>query len=538
MRYTKTKIRGESQSMNLPIINNHQTRNRHEYLKWLIGLMLIFIVMSPLKHVSAGETEEQEEAINTTWVYDETQSLSPETIEYITQLNQNELEEVQYGVYITDSIDIDYNNMDSYKKDIFNRLGVGNKETNQGILFVLATADREYGLEIGDGFTGQLRRELEKDFVSDIALQDLKNSDWDSAVMKVSSHIKSLTDKYAGQEVGKGQNVGTQDVGQGLLNTMTDSSDSIFKALLFSPFFIGLVVVVAITVSVIKDAFSEESKKRRAFLKSVDYKKYKRHYHLEEGDTASIQVHFLYPDTELSVKEIYRYIVRGIHERFTYTYAELPFQFVNDCLSYNYFHNLKYKNIQQMEEEVQSSIDYQLTLQEDWITEIISDDEFQQEELVDLVIEEMRDKGYVYHTELDFLQWFTRVYRGLEVRNRLEKFAKVNPDLDVDNIMYSLQETQVYKDYISGTSDTFQPTDEQIKESEYFQELEDEQEQHLEEYQKSSFTWYWLWIYSMNHQTHANAQRARRNSSARSTSTFGGGFGGGFSSGGGFSGKF
>lgn len=125
-----------------------------------------------------------------TWVYDETGNISEETIDYINELNNGKLKNYQYAVYLVKTLN--GQNIDDYKLQLFNELGIGDKEHNQGILFIIVTEDRKYGLEIGDGFTGTLRDRLSTNFIDNNILNDMRNSDWDSAVYKVSEKINNI----------------------------------------------------------------------------------------------------------------------------------------------------------------------------------------------------------------------------------------------------------------------------------------------------------------------------------------------------------
>lgn len=54
--------------------------------------------------------------INSNWVYDKTNSISEDTINYICELNENELKEYQFAVYITDTLNGE--NMDTFKTNL------------------------------------------------------------------------------------------------------------------------------------------------------------------------------------------------------------------------------------------------------------------------------------------------------------------------------------------------------------------------------------------------------------------------------------
>ena len=136
------------------------------------------------------------------WVYDDAQVISSETEEYIKNLNENVFacytNKPQLAFIIINDLPYD---IEKYKLDMFNKFGVGTAEENCGMLFVFAINDREYALEIGDGFEKGtlLRKDLETDFISEDMKNSLRAGDYDSVVRQVAQHLEGLmTDEENG----------------------------------------------------------------------------------------------------------------------------------------------------------------------------------------------------------------------------------------------------------------------------------------------------------------------------------------------------
>lgn len=131
------------------------------------------------------------------WVFDELNVISSETEDYIKNLNENTFstyeDKPQFAVIMLKELPENYT-MDEYKLDMFNEYGVGTKEENCGMLFVFAIEDREYGFEIGDGFTegSLLREDLETDFIDSDMRSLLRNEKYDEVVMSITKHIEQL----------------------------------------------------------------------------------------------------------------------------------------------------------------------------------------------------------------------------------------------------------------------------------------------------------------------------------------------------------
>jgi uncharacterized membrane protein YgcG len=156
----------------------------------ILAFLLILCLMGPV--VVHAENEQDYGNI---WVYDEANAVSKETEDYVQKLNENVFSKhagkPQLAIIVVN--DLPYN-IDKYKLDMFNEYGVGTANENRGMLFVMAINDRQYALEIGDGFEkgSLLRKELETDFITEEMKNHMRNGDYDSAIMMIVQHLESL----------------------------------------------------------------------------------------------------------------------------------------------------------------------------------------------------------------------------------------------------------------------------------------------------------------------------------------------------------
>ncbi len=162
--------------------------------RFLALLLVIALAISFMVPVIAHAAEE-DNGYGNEWVYDEARVVSPETEDYIKSLNEeifaHYANKPQLAFIVLDNLPY---NMDDYKLDMFNEYGVGTKVENHGMLFVFAINDREYGLEIGDGFTkgSILRKDLETDFITEDMKNSLRAGDYDTVVYQVAEHLAGL----------------------------------------------------------------------------------------------------------------------------------------------------------------------------------------------------------------------------------------------------------------------------------------------------------------------------------------------------------
>lgn len=162
-------------------------------LKRQVSIALTIILILPL--LLSFPVVADDGAYGNDWVYDEPQVISAETEEYIKNLNENIFanysRKPQLAIVVIN--DLPYS-IDKYKLDTFNELGVGTAEENCGMLFIFAINDREYALEIGDGFEkgSLLRQDLETDFITEDMKNSLRSGDYDTVVLQVAQYLEGI----------------------------------------------------------------------------------------------------------------------------------------------------------------------------------------------------------------------------------------------------------------------------------------------------------------------------------------------------------
>ena len=162
--------------------------------KIIAAILAIIMILSVVLPLTANAAEVNE-GYGNEWVYDEALVVSAETEDYIKHLNEsvfaNYANKPQLAFIVIKNLPY---NMDDYKLDMFNEYGVGTKEENHGMLFIFAINDREYALEIGDGFTkgSILREELETDFITEEMKNSLRAENYDFVVYQVAQHLAGM----------------------------------------------------------------------------------------------------------------------------------------------------------------------------------------------------------------------------------------------------------------------------------------------------------------------------------------------------------
>ncbi|HFI0402774.1 TPA: YgcG family protein [Streptococcus suis] len=169
-----------------------------KYLFYLLGfLLLLFSLGLPSLARAEGIPARP---IDTT-VVDETQLLSSETIASIDQLNQTwavSEQQLQVGVYVTESLSRD---IESLANETFRAWQVGFAGTDNGILLVIAIADREFRIETSDNAATVLTDVEAKDILEN-AREFFRQEDYDGGVTYI---VQSIGDRFYGTSLGQEQ---------------------------------------------------------------------------------------------------------------------------------------------------------------------------------------------------------------------------------------------------------------------------------------------------------------------------------------------
>ncbi|HEM4055601.1 TPA: TPM domain-containing protein [Streptococcus suis] len=169
-----------------------------KYLFYLLGFLLILFSLGQPNLVGAEGIPPR--PIDTT-VVDETQLLSSETIANIDQLNQTwaaSEQQLQVGVYVTESLSTD---IESLANATFRDWQVGFAGTDNGILLVIAIADREFRIETSDNAATVLTDVEAKDILES-SREFFRQEDYDGGVTYI---VQSIGDRFYGTSLGQEQ---------------------------------------------------------------------------------------------------------------------------------------------------------------------------------------------------------------------------------------------------------------------------------------------------------------------------------------------
>lgn len=81
----------------------------------------------------------------------------------------------------------------SYANKIFNQLGIGDKQLNNGVLYLIALQDKEFRLEVGYGLEGIIPDGLASDIINDDdVVEAFRNEEYSQGILQVVDQVFSL----------------------------------------------------------------------------------------------------------------------------------------------------------------------------------------------------------------------------------------------------------------------------------------------------------------------------------------------------------
>ncbi|MGX7030594.1 TPM domain-containing protein [Vagococcus zengguangii] len=109
----------------------------------------------------------------------------------------------QYAVVTLPNLD-DADSIEDYAVHKFEQLGVGQRDLDNGFLFVIAIEDHEYRLEVGYGVEDVITDSMKDEIVDGQATELLQDEQYGEAVMRISKNVeKVVVERYGNYEASK-----------------------------------------------------------------------------------------------------------------------------------------------------------------------------------------------------------------------------------------------------------------------------------------------------------------------------------------------
>lgn len=491
-------------------------------MKKIVFIFMTMVLLCSCLPVYAADNE---------WVFDEPNVLTNETLSYIKNLNEktfsNYENKPQLGIVIIDKLPDGYS-IDEYKLDMFNEFGVGTKKENCGLLFVFSLSDRQYGLEIGDGYQkgSLLRKDLETDFITSDMKNLLREEKYDEVIMQIVKHLeKIMLDEENGVYFQKQEQLKEKQI----LNQQ--------KAQEAKKTFLGVLLFIGGPVIVLLIGFYLY--KRYKLVKNIklaceNYNKHLNLINMPEKKIKSLLIKDLVFDSnkldEYSdiLKYLYNYYMKNMVNELSemnvnHEEKNLCYKNLKEINSFDNFVNLNIESIEFIKEKSYEQIKQNLSIYNENIEKIKKyiDENEKEVNTKKVPIKKLKEKmlhsiskNGIMLNDSDIKEMYKRSLKTLEFDYEFEQFLEEHKD-DIK-----------YNDF---------------NKSKFYSELKESKE--YKNYSGGRINDKWMMILLLTHMSTIKKAREAAEEKRRLESindddygSFGSSFGGGYSSGGGFSG--
>ena len=129
---------------------------------------------------------------NNIYVYDSAKMLSAETVNRVNYMMEELEAKTEAEVLVVTVPSLDGYDIESYANRLFNTVGIGTKENNNGVLLLIAQNEYRVRLEIGVGLEDVLTDSVSGRILDDYFVLYRANSDYDSAVIYASTAVANM----------------------------------------------------------------------------------------------------------------------------------------------------------------------------------------------------------------------------------------------------------------------------------------------------------------------------------------------------------
>jgi len=180
---------------------------KNKYIK-SVALLLFAILLSLLvscgtiKSNSATETlsnvstesilEIGEYPNSTGWVNDFAGIFKQEDIDKMNELLTDLEKKTTAEVTVATVTSLNGKSIETYASELFNSWGIGKKDLNNGLLFLIALNEKKFRIETGDGLQKIITDAIAKQILDEIALPSFKKGDYSQGSYEV---IKKLSEE-------------------------------------------------------------------------------------------------------------------------------------------------------------------------------------------------------------------------------------------------------------------------------------------------------------------------------------------------------
>ena len=127
------------------------------------------------------------------YVNDFANLLRPETKTTLDEKISQFEQETTHELVVVTIESLNGDTIEGYANKLFREWGIGKKEANNGILFLVSKNDRAMRIEVGYGLEGAVTDIQTKQLLDDVAAPSFRNGDYDSGITSVVDGLMALS---------------------------------------------------------------------------------------------------------------------------------------------------------------------------------------------------------------------------------------------------------------------------------------------------------------------------------------------------------
>lgn len=153
--------------------------------KYLMFFLLIILI--PINVFSLVNKSDYE------FITDSSSVLNDETIEYIYEHSFYLKDNTNIDYYVVTIKDLDNNTIEDYANNIYDSFGI----SENGILILIATDDRQIRVQVGEDLSDIIYSQLIDEYIDDYFMPYFKNGEWDKGIKNgYSAFYKTICNYY------------------------------------------------------------------------------------------------------------------------------------------------------------------------------------------------------------------------------------------------------------------------------------------------------------------------------------------------------
>ena len=157
------------------------------------------------------------EATSDFYVNDFADILSQSTKDYIIEANKDLNAKTGAQIVVTTIDTLNGEDIETYATEMFRSYGIGDREKNNGVLFLIVSGDRKLRIEVGYGLEGAINDAKAGRILDTYVIPSLQNDEWDKSILNGFQAIAEETAAEYGVEIGADAPAGAEEIDTELL---------------------------------------------------------------------------------------------------------------------------------------------------------------------------------------------------------------------------------------------------------------------------------------------------------------------------------